>query len=352
MKKYFKKVFLFANILLVLLTIGSYVAPHIAASKSALFPILGLGYPVLLLCNILSILLWLILKSKWAGLSIITLLVGYGSCTKLLNVNLADQHDGTRLILATYNVNFSKPITLAPQKTQAKLKVDFRKYLKAHSDIDILCVQENGKNSKQFLQEALNFEFVHEVAGMTVTIYSRYPVLNSGVVDFSSTIANTCLWADVLITTDSDKDTIRVYTTHLESNRKDGVVPEVIHEEAPEEMSNSALLGIVKHHQKFSIQRARQAKLIKTHAQGSQHPAIICGDFNETAQSQIYTLLRGDYQDTFQEEGMGIASTFGERIPALRIDHILVDKRLEVLDHTISRSAFSDHYLVIAELGL
>jgi len=282
----------------------------------------------------------------------LTLLVGYNSCTKLLNVNLADQHDGMSLTLATYNVNFSKPITLAPQKAQAQLKANFRKYLQAHTYIDILCVQENGENSKQFLQKALNFEYIHEMPGMTVTIYSRFPIINSGVVDFNSTIANTCLWADVLITKDSNQDTIRVYTTHLESNRKDGVVPKVIHEKAPEEMSNSALLGIVKHHQKFSIQRAKQAQLIKTHAQGSEHPAIICGDFNETAQSQVYTLLRGDYEDTFQEEGMGIASTFGERIPALRIDHILADKRLEVLDHTVSRSTFSDHYLVIAELGL
>jgi endonuclease/exonuclease/phosphatase family metal-dependent hydrolase len=156
------------------------------------------------------------------------------------------------------------------------------------------------------------------------------------------------VWADVLI----GSDTVRVYTTHLESNRFDGKVPEVIEEDAPEEMSNSVLLGVVQHHQKFSIERLRQAQLIKRHQEKSPYKSIICGDFNETPQSYVFQVLADGMQDTFQEEGCGIASTFGERIPALRIDHMLVDPELEVLDHTISRSQFSDHYLIIADLGL
>jgi len=318
------------------------------AHKSALFPILGLGYPALLICNVLSVICWMLLKSKWAILSLITLIIGYNSCTKLFNINLADNHQGNRIKVATYNINFSKPIMLSPAEKQPALKVTFIEYLQQFNDLDILCVQENGKNSKQFLSEGLSLYHIHEVLGMTVSIYSKYPFLKSGIVEFNSTIANTCLWADIAI----KGDTIRIYTTHLESNRRDGVVPEVIREDSPEVMSNSALLGIVQHHQKFSIEREKQARLIKAHANSSPYRAIICGDFNETAQSHVYSLLRGKYDDTFQEEGSGIASTFGERIPALRIDHILVDDRIEVLDHTISRSEYSDHYLVMAELGL
>ncbi len=325
----------------------AYVTPHVDPEITPLFPIIGLGYPALLFCNILAIIAWLLLRSKWVGLSALTLLLGYSSCSRLININLVDDYGGKKIKVATYNANFSKPITLS-NIHKAALEKSFVKYLERHSDVDVLCVQEIGSATKSYLEKALDFPYLHTVEGKTVAIYSRYPFSDIGDIEFSSTIANTCLWVDIVV----DSDTLRVYTTHLESNRFDGVVPDVIVEDTPEEMSNSVLLGIVQHHQKFSIERTRQAQLIKEHQHSSPYKSVICGDFNETPQSYVFQVLADGMQDSFQEEGNGIASTFGERIPALRIDHLLVGQEFEVLDHTISRSQFSDHYLVIADLGL
>lgn len=324
----------------------AYVTPFVNPNATPVFPIIGLGYPALLLCNLLTMLVWALLRSKWVGLSGLTLLLGYSSCSRLINLSLADDYDGQKIKVATYNANFSKPITMHNNK--AALEKSFDKYLKQNVDIDVLCVQEFGSATNLYLNKAYDFPHLHIIENRTVAIYSKYPFYDVGTIDFSSTIANTCMWADVLI----GSDTVRVYTTHLESNRFDGKVPEVIEEDAPEEMSNSVLLGVVQHHQKFSVERLRQAQLIKRHQEKSPYKSIICGDFNETPQSYVFQVLADGMQDTFQEEGCGIASTFGERIPALRIDHMLVDPELEVLDHTISRSQFSDHYLIIADLGL
>ena len=330
------------------MTLGAYLAPYIDPSLTPVFPVLGLGYPALLLCNVLAIIAWILFRSKWAALSILILILGYSSCSRLLNINLADSHKGPTLKIATYNANFSKPIVLAPEDRRSEMETDFKDYLSSWDGLDVLCVQEHGEKTREYLQRALAFPYQYELQGRTVTIYSKHPIVDKGVVDFESNIANTCLWADIKI----GSETMRVYTTHLESNRSTGEVPEVILEDTPEEMSNGVLMGIVRHHQKFSIERARQAKLIKAHQEKSPHKAIICGDFNETPQSYVFTILKKDMQDSFQEEGAGIASTFGERIPALRIDHLLVSEALEVLDHTISRSEFSDHYLVVVEVGL
>ena len=347
MGKLLRNIFLAANILLVLLTLGAYVAPYVSPESNSLLPILGLGYPALLFCNILSIVLWMILRSRWAFLSFITMIVGYQSCTTLFNMNRADAPSAATFKVASYNANFAKRIALLAGPDKALAEKENAQFLKSHDDLTILCVQEDGLRTRGYF-EALDFEYSWIVEEMTVSIYSKFPIIEKGMIDLESTTANTCLWADIALPSGK----VRVYTTHLEANRPTAEVPEVIIETAPEEMSNSTLVGILQHHVMFSTIRAKQAQTIANHAQSSPYPTIICGDLNETPQSYVYTILKGDRQDTFQEEGQGMASTFGEKIPALRIDHIFVDNTIEVLHHEISPNVYSDHYMIVGELEL
>lgn len=339
-----------ANILLVLLTLIAYFAPYVNPSHAGGIAIIGLGYPALLFCNILVIIYWLLHNSKKWILSCLVLLVGYQSCNRLITFNLTDSSadNKTQLNVASYNINFSKPIALAPLESQTLLESEFNNYLQSLESIDVLAVQEHGWRSKEYLGAALNFPFIHDDENMTVAIYSRHPFISTGQVDFNSNMANTCLWADIAVA----EDTIRVYTAHLESNRHDGQVPKLVHQEAPEAMSNSALLGIVMHYQKFTTERAKQAELIQLHRRSAPYASIICSDMNDTPQTFVYKVMRNDMQDSFEEEGFGLGSTFGKKIPALRIDHILVDEAFEVLDHKISRSKYSDHYIQIARLEI
>jgi len=342
-----KKILFSLNALLVILTVGAYLAPHISAEASAIFPILGLGYPALLLANILMVLLWAIVEKKKAWLSFLILVVGYNSCSKLINFNLADDESDGTILLASYNSNFLKPIAFLPEGQQAKASEAFETYI-GTLGMDVLCVQEHGWRSARHLKSALGFDHVHSVEGKNVAIYSRYPFLDTGILDFDSNVANTCLWADVI----TDTDIFRVYTTHLESNRDDGIVPEVIEQEAPEKMNNAALLGIVKHFREFSARRVQQARMIQAHKRTAPYPSVICGDFNDTPQSHVYQVVGQDMKDSFLEAGSGIGSTFGERIPALRIDYIFTDQAIDVSDHLISKNNFSDHYMILATIEL
>lgn len=312
-----------------------------------MLPILGLGYPALWVCHVIAIMVWFFVDKKWCLLSLLTLLVGFGSCNRIFTVSLPDSREMSKLTIASFNTNFSKPIAFANEADQARMEKDFESYLKSHGDIDVLCVQENGWRSEGHIINAMAFPYKHHVEGMTVAIYSKFPFAETGVVDFASTIANTCIWADL----DINGNILRVYTTHLESNRHDGQVPKVIEQEAPEAMDNSALFGLVLHYQKFSAQRVGQAEKIIAHKRDCPHQVIICGDINDTPQSNVYKILKDDLQDSFLEEGQGLGSTFGEKIPALRIDQIFVDEDLEVLDHEISRNIFSDHYLIKSVVG-
>jgi len=325
----------------VILTLGSYLAPHVHPNAFGLFPILGLGYPALLFANVIAIIVWLFWDKKHTVFSLVTLLIGIPSCQKLITVSFPTSSDKS-ISIATYNANFSKPIAFAPKEQQPTLITNFEAHLKENNHIDILCLQEYGERTRTYIGNAMAYPHSHQLEGKSVAILSKWPIVDKGIVDFKSTSANICLWADISVR----DNVVRVYTTHLESNRHDGEVPDVIIETAPEAMSNLALLGVVKHYQKFSAHRVTQAHQIKSHMAASPHPVIICGDMNDTPQSHVYKVLSKNMQDSWVDEGLGIGSTFGEKIPALRIDYIFADNDINVLDHNIYRSDFSDHYLI------
>ncbi len=329
------------------MTLGSYIAPHVHPNTFGLLPILGLGYPALLMANLIAILVWFFWDRKHTVFSLVTLIIGIPSCQKIVTVSIPVSSSKS-ISIATYNANFSKPIAFAPTKEQSTLVANFEAHLNDYDHIDILCLQEYGERTRTYISKAMTFPHSHELEGKSVAILSKWPIVDKGIVDFKSTSANICLWADIAV---RDK-VIRIYTTHLESNRHDGEVPDVIVETAPEAMNNLALLGVVKHYQKFSAYRVAQAHMIRSHMTRSTHPVIICGDMNDTPQSHVYKVLCENMQDSWVDEGLGIGSTFGEKIPALRIDYIFADGSIDVLDHNIHRSDFSDHYLVESKVEI
>ncbi|MEM8906288.1 MAG: endonuclease/exonuclease/phosphatase family protein, partial [Bacteroidota bacterium] len=92
--------------------------------------------------------------------------------------------------------------------------------------------------------------------------------------------------------------------------------------------------------------RAQQAHLVAEHVRNSPYPVMICGDFNETPLSYVYRILSAPLQDAFKQKGSGLGTTYAGKIPALRIDYILADRRLKILDHQILYKSYSDHYPV------
>lgn len=347
MSKATTRLLLLLNVLLVIMTLGSYVAPYISAAQLAIIPLLGLVYPALLVANIVAVGLWLFTEKKYAWLSIIVIVIGYSSCTKLIQFNPSTDDSTTAIRIASYNCNFLKPVAFAKDASRPGMEAEFVSFLQKLKP-QVLCVQEDGWRSHEQIQAAMDYAYVHQEKGYTVSIYSEFPIVDSGMVDFQSNIANTCLWVDVDINT----DTLRIYNTHLESNRHDGIVPAAIVAEVPEHINNSVLLGIARHFQKFTLIRTGQAKKIQSHRKAAPYPAIICGDMNDTPQSQVYTTVRDDMQDTFLEKGCGIGSTYSKKIPGLRIDHIFVDPKLSVVNHEIVSNKFSDHKLLLVQLGL
>jgi endonuclease/exonuclease/phosphatase (EEP) superfamily protein YafD len=86
-------------------------------------------------------------------------------------------------------------------------------------------------------------------------------------------------------------------------------------------------------------------------------PVVLAGDFNATLDhAQFRRLLRRGYADAASQAGQGLVHTWGPRpdwrLTLLAIDHVLVDRRCQVVTTSAYRVTGSDHRALYAELRL
>lgn len=341
---------------LAILLFLALISPYVFPTEKSLIPICGLFFQMLFIANAFSVFIWLLMRSKWALLPSAFFLVSLPAFFNVFGTTLNGELKSKSNIInvASFNLQFSKPLVFQTKEDYPKMSSDFNQYLKDNDDIDIFMLQELGWRSTAHIDTAMHFPHRHTVENMTVGIFSKHPIIDKGFVNFNSNIANSCIWADIMI---YGKDSvpqkpIRVYSFHLESNRETGKVPKRINQESPEKKTMKAMVGIVKHYNKFSIKRIEQVELIKKHALSSPYPCLFAGDLNDTSQSVVYKKMSAGLNDTFTEKGRGSGKTIESRLPLLRIDFIFVDKVMDVLSHVIDANPYSDHYMLRAQLTI
>lgn len=333
------------GILCVILYLLSGVDPH----RFWLFSISSLIIPISFAINVLFIFIWIFIRWKYGMLSILILLLGYGHIRKFIALN--EKNESSRcqtssFRLMSFNLYGLKNTKDPSEQIQQSKKAQFLSFIRK-SDPGILCVQENNLFSDRIITESGIFPYVHYMINHGTGIYSKYPILDQGLLDFGKN-TNSCVWADIMV----NGNRVRVYNTHLESNRITREVSK-LRDDQPEE--NKQKVGLIRDifrkYRRMSIRRAEQADLIRDHATQSPHPVIIAGDFNDTPYSYAYRILTKGRKDSFLDRGFGIGTTYMGLIPGLRIDFILADQGvLNFCTHRVSQTPFSDHNPVIAEI--
>ena len=100
------------------------------------------------------------------------------------------------------------------------------------------------------------------------------------------------------------------------------------------------------------LYKNQEKNLFKVFIKKSPYPVLVVGDFNDTPQSYTYAQIADNLQDAFAKKGFGLGITYGGIVPALRIDYILASPSLPILSHRIFKKEYSDHYPIVAELGI
>ena len=148
-------------------------------------------------------------------------------------------------------------------------------------------------------------------------------------------------------------DTIRVYTTHLQS------LQFAARDYKRIENIKSGQDGIVDNSKTIFSKlrtgmshRKIQVDIISQVLNDSPYPVLFCADLNDVPNSYAYFEIRGDMQDAFLEKGFGIGRTFNALSPTLRIDYILADQSFRINQFKRIKKQYSDHYMLVADMGL
>lgn len=362
-----KILFLFLNILAAIVFLLACYSPHVDPVKFWYVSMLGLGYFWLFITLIAFIFFWLIFKPVFVLISLIPLIIGWKSLSVFFAFNTPDkfnyEKDPGTIRIADWNVaRFVEWKRNNNKGSQTRLKmIDLIK----EQNADVFCMQEfftstdsiYYDNIKDILREtgypyyyyAWNDDGYKQWFGNI--IFSRYPIIDSGKIFFPKVkYPETLLHVDLKV----NDDTVRVYTTHLQSvyfQKEDYQKIEEMKDEQKDIVEGSK--GIFSKLRRALGYRWKQANIIKGVMAKDKYPSILTGDFNDVPNSYAYYAIRGDsLKDAFLEKGLGIGRTFNEISPTLRIDYILTTPDIEIKQFNRVIKNLSDHYLVVSDVQL
>ncbi len=369
-KKVTKRFFIIVNTVFAFLFLLACANSFLPPKNFWFVALLGLVFPALLILMIGFLVFWTLVRSRWAFLSLVLLIFGWYHIHAFYAFNLSHkfvenkQKDAIRVI--TWNVHYLDQMYRPSQQDQSQREpiINFLKQQNA----DIICLQEFFESDKP--QYAANIAYMKKELGTPYhyfvddyrlphrqyevgpIIFSRFPILETGRHEY---VHNSLKAVESLISADLrvNEDTIRIYTTHLQSVlfRK----KELRDLEKIKKVEDSLLVAsksiIRKLRQAYAF-RGGQAELVRKELDVCPHPLLICGDFNDVPNSYTYFHIKGSLQDAFLEKGFGIGRTYKSLSPTLRIDYMLPSNRFRVLQCKKVELPYSDHYPVIVDLVL
>ena len=319
-----------------------YISSFVAPEKLWFFSTIVLFYPILFFVNCFFITLWLFQDAKWMIPSTLTVLLGWSYTSGFIGINSSSVDESEYNIdVISYNTGMFTGRNLDGSKYKVEEAIEF---LNGQNEVDIFCFQEYNTNyTDRFLSYFKGFNYVG-FEDKRVSILSRFPVLNSGGIDFNQK-TNSCVWADLLI----KEDTVRIYSAHLQSSAITFEANDMLENiDIQERRTWREAKEILSKYWHTGLQRVSQAKIIKEHMKKCSHPIILAGDMNEPPSSYTYNILCENMKDSFRSRASGIESTYGGRIPFLRIDYIFAQKSMNVIDYKTHKVGYSDHYPIQA----
>lgn len=349
MQSILRHVFQLLSAVVVLLTLLSYICPFINPAAFSWFAFFGTAYPWLLLFNLILMLVWLWRMNRFALYHLGILLFGWQYFTGFFGLDFGkDKVPESAITVCTHNLGGIYAGKAPTDAWREKRVSAYARFLQENGFPDVLCTQETSGKFYRLLAEKMGYPYSFNLKKGTV-ILSRYPIEAGGDVPFGET-SNSILWADIRI---GKSQIVRIYDVHLQSNRVTKTTQKVIEKGELDEGETWQDIGNVLDRVGDATGiRAQQAKKLREHITASKYPVIVCGDFNDTPNSYVYSILSAGLNDTFREKGLGLGTTFGGALPMLRIDYILTEKSIVPYSCRIVRDdLFSDHYPVFSSVG-
>ncbi len=325
----------FINYIIAILLLFGYLLPYFSPKFLSKLNVLSLAVPPLIFINFLFVLFWLIKLKRQFLLSALVLILGYFISTPLYIISSKNTKSNDQIRLMSYNVRLFNEYNwindnLIPKKIAKLIQEE---------NPDILCMQEFHPNGDALFHYPFKYIKTSDAKKkFGQAIYSKYKIINQGSLNFEHT-QNNAIYVDIL----KGRDTLRIYNLHIESL---GLNP---NKENFGQQNKEKILNRIS--QEFKKQQVQVEKII-AHQKKCNYPILVAGDFNNTAYSWTYRTLKSDFKDSFLEAGKGFGKTFSLKGLPLRIDFIFADKILKINQHKNYSKKYSDHYPIMATIGL
>lgn len=359
--------FLVLNIVVAVAFLLACLAPYLDPKKWWFISLLGLGFAFIIVSLVAFVLFWLVFKPRYTLISIIAVAIGYKSIMAFFAFHIPEKFDYEKpsevLRVAHWNVaRFVEWKRNNNKGSRTRLKMmDLLK----EQNADVLCLQEFFTstdtvyyNNLNHVMKELGYPYYYyswdndgyrQWVGQA--IFSRLPIVDSGMIRFPKpSMAEAFIHADVVF----NNDTVRIFTTHLQSvqfRKKDFESIEKIKKtedgmvQSSKNIFTKLRMGVER--------RSIQARIVRDLISRSPHPYVLTGDFNDVPNSYTYFTIRGkDLQDAFLETGLGVGKTFSNIAPTLRIDYILTTPEFKIKQFNRIIRDYSDHYMLVADLTL
>jgi endonuclease/exonuclease/phosphatase family metal-dependent hydrolase len=368
LRKFTIRFFIVLNILIGILFLLACCNAFLHPDKWWFISLLAFFFPLFLILLILFLIFWLFVRSRYALISAVCLLVGFQNIHAFFGFSLAphdfSHKDSNSIRIMTWNVRLWDEFTT--KKLGASGHRQLMLDLVEKQNADILCFQEfyepadSTKSNIRYISSRLHFPYFlfsrdhnrNKKYESGVILFSKYPIDATYQTHFNM---DSLLKPESLISADIDINgkTIRVFTTHLQSvlfKPKDFRNVEIIRN--AEDSMLHASRSLARKLRSASARRGYQADAVRREIDKSPSPSIICGDFNDVPNSYTYFHIRGKRQDAFTENCFGIGRTYTRIAPTLRIDYILPSDEFQIVQTMKLSSPFSDHHAVLADLQL
>lgn len=352
MKKIFRKTMFLLNLIFSGILLISYTASLVSPEKVIFLAFFALAYPYLLLANLIFAGYWILKKHRNFWMPILVICIGFGHVQNFIQFGRgkSTKEPVSSIRLMTYNVRAFDKYEWSKDKETPEKMID----LLQQTNADIFCFQEfyhtkEGILNLDNLKKITRCKYVHlGVRANGVALFSKHPIVKTGEIQFENTNWCNAIYADI----QKDDQIVRIYNLHLESNRMGGRNYAFINKNhfKADEMEMAEIKDIYSRLKQAFVRRAKQAQVIRKHVEASPYASIVCGDFNDTAHSYAYHKIKGDFVDCFQEQGIGIGTTYSGDFPSFRIDFVLHDKKMQCSNYQRIKKEYSDHFPILTEL--
>ncbi|MBP6577752.1 MAG: endonuclease/exonuclease/phosphatase family protein [Chryseobacterium sp.] len=311
------------HLIIIVLLFGTIMNAYIPPSVFGMLNLLSLGFPILIIINILLLIFWIVSWKKRAAVFLVLSLFFIIPTRRWINYTPTKKETPNLKIISLNGKS---------GKFGDENIYNFLNDQKA----DVVLTQEykSAENLKGFEYFERNFP--------VVKIQSRFPIVESGIVETDAKNGR-CIYADIKI----NGKIIRFVNVYMEPFYLDkSMVKPTKDMNVNEEKAKNIIHKLVPTFRKHQSQIAP----IKGFLDNSPYPIILAGDFNAVPNSYEYYTLSENLEDTFLKVGKGSGTSFHDFKFPIKIDHIFASKSITPISYKVDRSVkISDHFPVIAE---